>query len=269
MNHAFHIGPSKTATTWLYENLRFHEQIRSSHTDTVHYYDLNAGKSTDWLSGSYEEITPAHKVQIELTPSYIRSVHTLNRILTNHPDAKIIFTMRNGYQRMLSHYWHEAKKNKVKYSLDDVLGHYDLYSTYVEPGMYADVLTWLVKCVPTDNIAIISYDSIKSNGTDVLYYLEEYLKIDHTSYPSAKKIINPARSKSKHMQELIKKYLHRFKRARKSHGKEGRELKSEQRYPYSISVSDEVASELKSRFDEDWSLSMELIEKHNVTFISP
>lgn len=41
MYNVIHIGPQKSATTWLYECMKQHPEVRSATRDSVHFFDIN------------------------------------------------------------------------------------------------------------------------------------------------------------------------------------------------------------------------------------
>jgi len=135
MRNVTHIGPQKSATTWLYECLKEHEQVLVPPTDAVHYFDINYARGPQWYEQQFSGNNDAD-VRIDMTPSYIRPEFVANRIRNYDPDCQIIVCLRNPLERAFSHYWHEKKKKRFDYKFKEVLNNYDLFSAWVEPGMY-------------------------------------------------------------------------------------------------------------------------------------
>lgn len=162
----FHIGPQKTGTTWLYRCSAEHPELFCHSADSISYFDMNFHRGAGWYNSLFEG-NPG-KTAVDFSPSYIRSPQTPERIAGFCPNAHIVFTLRNPIDRAFSHYWHEKKKGKISFEFVEVLKNYDLFSSWIEPGMYALHLKRYLNFFPIERIAFVEFDQISKDSDGVL-----------------------------------------------------------------------------------------------------
>jgi hypothetical protein len=177
----FHIGPQKAATTWVYECLEEHPEVNTPHSDTIHYYDIFYAKGYDWYMSNFED---RKGVKIDPTTTYIRSPWAPRRIAEDNPDAKIICCLRNPIDRAFSHYWHEKKKRKISFDFGEVTQNYDLFSSWIEPGFYAEHLGRYLEYFQRDQIRCLLFDQLKKDDEEFLRQVLEFMDVDPTFRPS-------------------------------------------------------------------------------------
>lgn len=129
MEILFHIGPQKCGTTWIYENLKNHPQLRTSVIDSIHYFDIHYNKGIEWYLRQF-----THGIGdkfFDPTYTYIRSPLAAPRIAKKFPEAKFALSLRNPIERAFSHYWHEKKKRQINFKFEDALRNYDLFASWI------------------------------------------------------------------------------------------------------------------------------------------
>ena len=169
----FHIGPQKSGTTWLYENLKQHPEVSAPRKDTIHYFDIHYAKSEKWLHEHFENTQNGQKL-FDPTFSNIRSLSAIERIHAHNPNARIALTLRNPIDRAWSHYWHEYKKGTVRYPFESVLKNYDLFQNWIETGLPTQPLKKLYELFGKDQIHIILFEDIKTKPHSVLEEIFEF-----------------------------------------------------------------------------------------------
>ena len=185
----FHIGPQKGATTWIYECLKNHPDIRTSARDTIHYYDMNFAKGRAWYDAQFTHGTGT--CFFDPTFTYLRAPNAAARIKADFPDAKIMVNVRNPIDRAFDHYWHEKKKGAITVPFKDAITNYDWFQTWIEPGLYAARLKPFVDAFGVENILPIIMDDIRKNPTDVLDRIYQFAGISNVPLPpKATRIIN-------------------------------------------------------------------------------
>lgn len=157
----FHVGPQKAATTWVYQCLVEHNEVACLPTDTVHYYDMFYHKGPQWYADHFEEANG--RVCFDSTTTYIRSPWAARRIASDNPDAKIMMCLRNPIDRAFSHYWHEKKKGKYNFDFSEVLENYDLFSSWVEPGFYAEHIERFLQHFPREQVRCLRFEKLKKD----------------------------------------------------------------------------------------------------------
>lgn len=203
----FHIGPQKSGTTWLYQALKEHKDVSTSCKDTIHYFDMNYNKGMQWYHQHLQN--GEKKVTFDPTYTYIRDKESPKRIYDYNPDAKIMFTARNPLERAFSHYWHEKKKDRFNFTFDEVFKNYDLYTNWVEPGMYAMHYNRYQEYFPKEQIKILFFDDLNDNPKKFFQEVCEFCEIDSSFTPSVleKKVNATGTFKSFREREREKKLI--------------------------------------------------------------
>jgi hypothetical protein len=179
----FHIGPQKAATTWAYRCFSEHPGIACPPTDSIHYYDIYYAKGKRWYANFFQA---ARQDQLLFDPTftYIRSPWAPRRIFDDNPKAKIICFLRNPVNRAFSHYWHEKKKGKIAFSFHEVLENYDLFSSWVEPGFYAEHLERYLEYFSRDQLLCLQLRQLKEDDEAFLRRILEFIEVDPSFKPS-------------------------------------------------------------------------------------
>ena len=185
----FLIGFQKCATTWVYKCLYDHPEINMSNSDEVHFFDINYHKGNDFQNSFYTNKDDA-KIIGESTSSYIRSSTAAKRIFEHNPNAKFIVCMRNPVERAFSHFWHEKKKNKINYSLEDTFnysgsGNYDLFNDVIETGIYIEHIKKYLKFFELKNFHFIYDFQLNQDVNSVIKNLFTFLNVNDSILPSS------------------------------------------------------------------------------------
>lgn len=167
----FHLGPQKTATTWLYECVTEHPGACCARHDAVHYYDMHFARGPEWYERFFPERDASKRV-IDFTPSYLRSTWAPRRIFGDNPHAQLVVCLRHPVERAFSHYWHEKKKRTISFEFREVLRNYDLYQSYLEPGFYAEHLERFLELFPRHAILVQHFEHLRR---DPGRFLDEFL----------------------------------------------------------------------------------------------
>lgn len=101
MLHFLGIGAQKAGTSWLYEVLRRHPQVRFPGVKEVHFWDQQRHLGLDWYRGLFAgddgrragEITPAYAILPRETIAVVREAF---------PDVRLVYLIRNPIERAWS-----------------------------------------------------------------------------------------------------------------------------------------------------------------------
>jgi DNA-binding transcriptional ArsR family regulator len=179
----FHIGPQKAATTWIYRCFREHPAVACPPTGAIHYYDIFYAKGEDWYARHFKAAR-SNQLTFDPTFTYIRSPWAPRRIAADNPDAKIICFLRNPVDRAFSHYWHEKKKGKITFEFGEVLENYDLFSSWIEPGFYAEHLERYLKHFSRDQLLCLPFRLLKRDDEEFLRRILTFIDVDPSFQPS-------------------------------------------------------------------------------------
>jgi LPS sulfotransferase NodH len=96
------IGAQKSGTTWLYEMLRRHPEIRFPGGKEIHFWNAHRARGVEWYRELFAGGEPGVR-QGEITPAYamleaavIREIRALN------PALRVIYILRNPLERAWS-----------------------------------------------------------------------------------------------------------------------------------------------------------------------
>src|SRR5690554_5673248 len=100
------IGPTKTATTWLFECLREHPQVFLPRAKETQFF-ARARYTGDLAEyESFFEGAERYPAVGEISPRYFASPDAVQRIHAVMPDVKLIVSFRHPVDRLESEYWH-------------------------------------------------------------------------------------------------------------------------------------------------------------------
>jgi hypothetical protein len=105
------IGAQKCGTTFLYQLLVQHPQVKPAFAKEIHYFDLNFRKGDNWYRSYFPlQMRNGRKyITGEASPYYLFHPHAPRRASAIVPDAKLIVLLRNPVDRAYSHYQHQVK----------------------------------------------------------------------------------------------------------------------------------------------------------------
>lgn len=178
------VGPQKCATTWMYEGLAEHPEVYVPDTDSVHYFDMEYHRGTEWYRQHFPADPDGYEVIGEETPSYIRSEATPERIADLNPDAKLLFSLRNPVDRAFSHYWHEKSKGKISFEFEELFENYDLYENWIRPGMYVDHIERFEEHFDSDQLKLLYFDDLVADDESFIESVYDFVGADPTFRPS-------------------------------------------------------------------------------------
>jgi hypothetical protein len=110
----FIIGAMKSGTTSLHEYLDTHPQIAMSHEKEPGYFveELGLHKGEEWYFSRWAGLNGQHRYRGESSTHYTKLPifqGVPDRLFRFNPEARLIYIMRNPFDRVVSHYWHAVR----------------------------------------------------------------------------------------------------------------------------------------------------------------
>jgi len=110
----FIIGAMKSGTTSLHEYLDTHPQIVMSQEKEPGYFveELGLHKGEEWYFSRWTGVNGQHRYRGESSTHYTKLPvfqGVPERLFRFNPDARLIYIMRNPFDRIVSHYWHAVR----------------------------------------------------------------------------------------------------------------------------------------------------------------
>ena len=191
------IGPPKTGTTWLCENLRCHPDVYISKEKEVHYFNRDFHLSLRFYSDKFK--AGANKIKGEITPEYYKlSLARIRFIHTIMPHVKLILLLRNPIEQAWSHAVMNLSlsANRELESIDELefYKHYEASSIFARGGYVGIIENWW-SVFPPEQLYIGLYEDIKNQPKKLLKEVFDHIgvssDVDWSVFPYSNVIIPP------------------------------------------------------------------------------
>lgn len=197
------IGPAKAGSTWLGHMLEGHPEICMSEPKEVHYFNdsLSFNRSYDtahytlgirWYAKHFRHCATG-KLKGEVTPRYIIDPFVPQRLYDHNPDLKIIVSLRNPFERIISHYhsardYHKSEQRTISQAIREE-------PEYIEACLYFKNISRFLPLFPLDRFFFVDMDLVKTEPVKVLTELYSFLGVKDSFLPDrVRQKSNPARS---------------------------------------------------------------------------
>ena len=210
------IGVLKSATSWIFQCIEEHPDLltaKPTNNKELNFFNFNYYKGHHWYESQFDF---DGRSAGEYSPLYFHNPAVPGRIHEYNPEMKLILSLRNPVDRLLSHHKHEFRRGRLpddNYDLQRFIG---LNPLYVSIGRYATHLKRFLNFFSFDQIHVITMREIKRNPGTVTTKLYDFLDVDPEFQPS---VLNERRNvghvpRSRTLQKLrfmtstyLRKYL--------------------------------------------------------------
>lgn len=171
-------GVQKGGTTFLFQELIRHPDVRAPLTKEIHFFDDHFDKGLDWYRGMFPRPRSAEPFLCgEASPAYIFHPDAVRRIAESLPATKLLVVLRDPAKRALSHYSHERRlgfepcetfEDALAREHDRVADEFELvrdgtlaksfavgHFAYARRGLYADQLERAADLLGRDRICVL------------------------------------------------------------------------------------------------------------------
>jgi hypothetical protein len=174
------IGAQKAATTWLFELLARHPQVRFPAGKEVHFWDQKRERGIEWWLGLFSDPTPG-VLQGEITPAYaLLERDDIAEIRERVPEVKLFYSIRNPMERA----WSAALMALQRAELEQgeasdqwFIDHFRSRGSLAR-GDYEGCLRRWSSVFPREQLLVLLYDEIVRQPRSVLVGLAGHLGID-------------------------------------------------------------------------------------------
>ncbi len=198
------IGAAKSGTTSLHAYLSQHPEIFMSRVKEPRYFavknnsKINISKAP-W-KGTITSLQDYQKLFLDLkdekaigeaSPLYLAwSEISAENILLDIPQVKLIAVLRQPAERAFSHFLHDKRHGLIKEdSFDNYLKNHRK-NTYINLGMYHQLLQPYYARFKTEQIRIFLFDDLKNNIVNVLEDIFGFLGVDKNIQINTRKKYN-------------------------------------------------------------------------------
>lgn len=184
------IGPQRTGSTWLDEQLRRHPQLTfPTSVKETYFFDRHWTRGLDDYRSQFP---PGSSSWAEIGPSYFDHEEAPSRIATAAPGVRVVATLRDPVDRAVSLWQHHLRKGRVG---RDFWSAAEQVPSILGAGEYAGHLPRWHEAVGTNNLLVVLMDDIRRDPQAVLDQITAFVELSHLDASrEAKKRVNAASS---------------------------------------------------------------------------
>ena len=207
-------GCVRCGTTWLSSNLRMHPDVFIHKKKEAHFFsrDVNYQQGIPFYESQFADWSGQKRV-VDVTPTCFSNAYVsfdiAARIHQHLPEIKLIVSLRNPMERIVSQYWHLRSKfpKNQKYTFEEVVHR---RPEFIQEGNYIDHFQHYLKYFSREQIHVVIFDDIEEQPEEVLESVYSYLDLESIACsPLVYTRINSAYSKKHEGKSFLFWYLHR------------------------------------------------------------
>lgn len=177
------IGATKCATTSLHYYLGLHPQILMSREKELDFFlrRANWNMGVEWYKSNF---TGDGMIYGESSPRYTNypfSIGVPERMYSVVPEAKLIYSLRDPIERIISDYVHYYTVGQEDRPIEEALSHLDS-NPYVYRSKYFMQLKQYIDYFPKSNILIITLEDLYNHRQLTLQKIFRFLDVDDNFY---------------------------------------------------------------------------------------
>lgn len=197
------LGPSKTASTWIYEAIRPHPGLFVPVSKDIYFFDKYYDKGIDWYEGFFKS-APAGRVCGELSHDYFASRIAIRRIHAYNPKVKLICCLRNPFERAYSSFLHLVRVGLFSGNFAAALSELPFI---VDEGRYYTHLRHILSLFDRESVLILDFDELDADPQRFARGIFRFLGVNEDFVPAVlHEKVNPARvSRSVKLANLAKR----------------------------------------------------------------
>lgn len=185
------LGPSKTASTWIFEALRGHPDLFVPVSKDVYFFDKYYDRGTAWYAGFFKDAPPGSLCG-ELSHDYFSSPEAIRRLHAYNPEMKLICCLRNPFERAYSSYLHLGRVGLFGGSFDEALQEFPFLA---DEGRYCTHLQHILSLFGRDAVLILDFDELEADPQCFARGIFRFLGVDEDFVPAVlHEKVNPARA---------------------------------------------------------------------------
>ncbi|MDO8991270.1 MAG: sulfotransferase [Sideroxyarcus sp.] len=196
------LGPSKTASTWIFEVLRPHPQLFVPASKDIYFFDKYFERGVAWYERFFSD-APEGCACGELSHDYFSSEQAIRRIHAYDPDIKLICCLRNPFERAYSSYQHLVRVGLCSGSFETALKEFPFI---VDEGRYHTNLCQILACFDRASVLVLDFDELEADPRRFARRIFSFLQVDEDFVPDVldKKINTARRPRSKLLARMAK-----------------------------------------------------------------
>lgn len=173
------IGAMKAGTTSLHQYLRTHPGAFLPGRKEIDFFsiDTNWARGPAWYERHFASAPSGARLG-EASPSYAKHPEhprAAERIASFAPDVRLVYSVRDPVQRLLSHYEHEVARGREARPLSDAL---EADPRYLDTSRYGLQLDRYLEHLPADHILVVDAEELRDAREAVMSRMFRFLDLD-------------------------------------------------------------------------------------------
>ncbi len=172
-----YVGGHKCGSTWLFEMLIQHPEISTPLYKEPNFFNRDFARGFDY----YYSLWQKPGLRGEFSQDYFTDGQALHKIKKHCPEVKLIISLRNPYERMISHYLQWTRMNEEKnIEINEYIASHRIL---VERSLYYKYLNLIFSLFPIENIHLIFFEQLSQTPLQVLLDIFSFLQISQDYVP--------------------------------------------------------------------------------------
>lgn len=167
------VGPPRTGTTWLFENLVSHPELGIPDKKSLNFFNEDYERGIEYYNRNFSGFENSSVIG-EISPLYFGKPDVLNRIITEIPDVKIVAVARDPVSRLESHC---RLINSLRGTAKPLRQIWKEKIDLLEYGFYHKHLSAWEQHLDTTQIKVFSYLELKTQPDHFLKAILEFLNV--------------------------------------------------------------------------------------------
>jgi hypothetical protein len=181
MLHFLGVGAQKSGTTWLFQQLSAHPQVRFPRQKELHFWDREDASDIAWYCSQFPPCS-APNVRIgEITPAYaMLSRERIEQIRSEFPALRLFYILRNPIDRA----WSSALMalDRAEMTIEEAsdqwfIDHFHSQGSMRRGDYEACIRNWQ-SVYPREQLLVLRYETIAKNPRALLERVAGHLDID-------------------------------------------------------------------------------------------
>ncbi len=175
------IGPTKSGTTWIDAYLRHRGDVALPRdTKETFFFDKAHAKGLDWYRAQFD--AAPGRLCVEVAPSLFHKPEAARRLARDLPGVRVVCTVRDPYDRAVSHYFHYRKAGDPRRSLSEMAR---LRPDLIEASLYHRGARVWEDLLGADRVSYLFYDDMRRDPDRFCRQLCAALGLDYIAPPDA------------------------------------------------------------------------------------
>lgn len=187
------LGVPKAATTWIHRQLEAHPEVSATSSKEINYWGVNYSHGPEWYISQFPT-RQASRVHAEVAVSYFGNKEALQRMAADLQNVRFMVSLRNPYERALSHYWMMIRSGTFEGSLSEAI---EVNPRILDFSLYASRMETFLEVFPHEILHVAMVDDLETNPRLYLQRIYDFINVDLQIVPDElEDRVNPGRTKS-------------------------------------------------------------------------